>query len=90
MAELSGPDVTKTGSAPSKTNVNVFGEPVMLSPANAWRLLCRRTGGRVSRATFYRWLSNGKVYFIRMGFRIFVPLYSLDDLVRLCLTGEKF
>lgn len=62
----------------------------MLTPTDAWRILCRRTGGSVSRPTFYRWLSCGRVYSVRMGFRIFVPLPALEDLIKQCLAGERY
>ena len=62
----------------------------MLSPAAAWRSLCARTGGFITLATFYRWLRNGKVYSIRLGQRIFVPREALDDLIKACLSGERF
>ena len=39
----------------------------MLTPTHAWRLLCRRTGGTISRTTFYRWINSGRVGAIRMG-----------------------
>jgi len=61
----------------------------MLSPSRAWQLLCQRTGGVVSLATFYRWLSNGKVYSVRLGFRIYVPATALEHLIQQCLAGEN-
>ncbi len=61
----------------------------MLSPSQAWRVLCHRTGGGISRATFYRWVNSGKVYSIRLGFRIFIPLPALDDLIKQCEAGER-
>ncbi len=60
----------------------------MLPPGRAWRLLCQRTGATVCRATFYRWLSNGKLYSVRVGFRIYVPTVALEQLIDQCLTGE--
>lgn len=60
----------------------------LLSIQSAWRILRRRTGGSVSRATFYRWVSSGRLGSVRMGFRIFVPLAALDDFIRKCLKGE--
>jgi excisionase family DNA binding protein len=59
-----------------------------LSTQSAWRVLQRRTGGNVSRATFYRWVGSGKLSSIRLGFRIYIPLPALDDFVRKCLSGE--
>jgi hypothetical protein len=62
----------------------------MLSPTRAWKSLCARTGGSIARVTFYRWVRNGKVYSIRLGERIFVPATALEDVIRHCLSGEKF
>jgi hypothetical protein len=62
----------------------------MLNPTSAWRSLCARTGGSIARVTFYRWLRNGKVYSIRLGQRIFIPEAALEDVIKQCLSGEKF
>lgn len=77
-------------SVPSNAGGGALGDQPMLAPVNAWRILRRRTGGGVSRATFYRWLSNGKIYSVRVGFRIFVPWPALEDLIRRCLAGERY
>ncbi len=63
---------------------------LMLSPVAAWRSLCEKTGGFVTKATFYRWLRNGRVYSIRLGQRIFIPQTALEDLIKTCLSGERF
>ena len=62
----------------------------MLPPCRAWQILCQRTGGRVCRATFYRWISTGKVYSIRLGYHIFIPAPALEHLIEQCLSGERF
>jgi excisionase family DNA binding protein len=62
--------------------------PPLLSPPKAWRILHRRTGGHVSRSTFYRWLDNGKLYSIRMGTRIYIPWEVLQEVIQKCLQGE--
>jgi excisionase family DNA binding protein len=62
----------------------------MLRPTSAWQSLCVRTGGSIGRATFYRWLQSGKVYSIRLGQRIFIPQAALDELIKQCLSGERF
>lgn len=62
----------------------------LLSPTNAWKILCHAAGGGIGRATFYRWLSSGKVYSIRLGFRIFVPLSALNEVIKQCRSGERF
>jgi hypothetical protein len=62
----------------------------MLPPCRAWQILCQRTGCLVCRATFYRWVSTGKVYSVRLGFRIFIPAPALEHLINQCLAGERF
>jgi hypothetical protein len=59
----------------------------LLSTPSAWRILRRRTGGDISRATFYRWVGSGRLSSIRLGFRIYIPLPALDDFIRKCLSG---
>ena len=61
----------------------------MLTPTHAWRLLCRRTGGKISRTTFYRWITSGRVGAVRMGFRYLVPLPLLEEIIQKCLDGER-
>jgi excisionase family DNA binding protein len=61
----------------------------MLTPTNAWRLLCRRTGGSISRTTFYRWVNSGRIGAIRMGVRFLIPLPMLEEVIQKCLDGER-
>jgi len=63
--------------------------PPMLSPQNAWRVLCRRTGGHIARSTFYRWVSEGKVFSFRLGVHILIPWPTLEELIQRCLKGER-
>lgn len=67
----------------------ILGGMPMLAPSNAWRILNARTGGAVSRATFYRWLTSGKIHSIRVGLKIFIPWPVIDELIRQCLAGER-
>lgn len=62
----------------------------MLSPTRAWRLLCARTGGVIALVTFYRWVRNGRVFSIRLGQRIFIPLPEVEDLIKRCLDGDPY
>jgi hypothetical protein len=62
----------------------------LLSPASAWRVLCHRTGIPVSRATFYRWLGNGKVFSMRMGQKIYIPVPVIEEIVKHYRAGERF
>ena len=64
-------------------------EPLMLSPQNALRVLRRRTGGRISRATFYRWLNSGALTSIRVGYHIYIPWFALEEFIERCLKGER-
>lgn len=64
--------------------------PQLLPPTAAWRILRRRTGGHVSRSTFYRWLESGKVFSLRMGSRMYVPWPALQEVIGRCLSGEPF
>ena len=61
----------------------------MLTPTHAWHLLCRRTGGSISRTTFYRWINSGRVGAVRIGFRFLVPLPVLEEAIEKCLAGER-
>jgi len=61
----------------------------MLTVANAWHLLCRRTGGSISRTTFYRWINSGRVGAVRVGFRFLIPLPMLEEVIQKCLNGER-
>ncbi|HUZ45573.1 MAG TPA: hypothetical protein VMW54_02930 [Terriglobia bacterium] len=66
------------------------GRRPLLSPPTAWRILHRRTGGRISRSTFYRWLESGKVYSLRMGTRMYIPWQALEEVIDKCFQGEMF
>jgi len=61
----------------------------MLTVTNAWRLLCRRTGGSISRTTFYRWINSGRVGAVRVGFRFLIPLPMLEEVIQECLDGKR-
>ncbi len=80
-----------TASAPTPVSSPAPDAPVpfMLRPEAAWRILCVRTGARIHLASFYRWLKNGKVYSVRMGYNIFVPRPALENLIKQCLAGER-
>ncbi len=66
------------------------GTATLLVPSAAWRILCRATGAAIARSTFYRWVTSGRVYSVRLGFRIYIPWPSLDELIRQCKAGERF
>lgn len=61
----------------------------MLTPGQAWRIVCSRTGAAVSRATFYRWVGSGKLYSIRIGVRFYIPWPEVDRAIKVCLAGER-
>lgn len=79
-----------SSSAPKGPNSKLPSSALpMLTPTHAWRLLCRRTGGRISRTTFYRWINSGRVGAVRVGFRYLVPLPLLEEIIQKCLDGER-
>lgn len=60
----------------------------LLTVAGAWSTLRRRTGIPLARATFYRWVSSGKVYSLRMGLKVYIPSSVVDGIVRKCQGGD--
>jgi excisionase family DNA binding protein len=64
--------------------------PHLLPPTAAWRILYKRTGGHVSRSTFYRWLESGRIFSLRMGYRMYIPWQALQEVIGQCLSGEPF
>jgi len=78
-----GPEQNPTPSSPPTPSP-------MLTPMSAWRILCRRTGGSISRTTFYRWLNCGKVYSVRLGYRFFIPWHALEEVIKQSLAGERY
>lgn len=61
-----------------------------MPPIRALRLLTRKTRGQISRATFYRWLSSGRVFSYRVGYHIYVPMAEIDNIIKQCEAGERF
>ena len=86
----SGLELFNQKSSNSVWTAHAHEHPPLLSPPNAWRILHRRTGGHVSRSTFYRWLESGKVYSLRMGSRIYIPWQALQEIIEKCFQGEPF
>ncbi len=62
----------------------------MLTPAGAWRLLKKRTQAQISRPTFYRWLSSGKVFSYRVGYHWYIPIAEIEAIVKQCQEGKWF
>lgn len=61
----------------------------MFPPRTAWRIVCQRTRSPLSLGSFYRWIGTGKVYAVRLGYRIYVPRTALEDFIKRCLSGER-
>jgi hypothetical protein len=76
------------GDPPRVDEIHV--QTQLLPPTAAWRILRRRTGGHISRSTFYRWLDSGKVFSLRMGSRMYIPWQALQEVIGQCLSGEQF
>ncbi len=62
---------------------------VMLTPRQALRRFYAGTGFEIARETLYLWIKTEKIYSVRMGRRIFIPVEALDNLVKQCLAGER-
>ena len=83
------PKIVARSFAPRAADLPMGSGGAMLVPQNALRILRRRTGGNVSKATFYRWVNSGKVPSIRLGARILIPWPALEELIRKCFEGER-
>ncbi len=79
----------KSGQTPRPAAQEGATPPTLLTPRHAWMLLCRKTGASLSRTTFYRWLREGRILTVRMGYRLYVPIGALDDFTARCLAGER-
>ncbi len=64
------------------------GHAPLLTASSAWLALQGRTGIPIGRATFYRWLSNGKIFSVRIGTKMYIPLSVIEEIVRRCQSGE--
>ncbi len=85
------PNPVKIPCAPGKERRQVVlppEKPAVLTPASAWRVLNKLTRGSVSRATFYRWLSSGKVFSYRVGYHLYVPMPEIENIAKQCHEGK--
>jgi excisionase family DNA binding protein len=73
---------------PQRGAVQPAEKPVVLTPLSAWRLLNRKTFGSISRATFYRWLSSGRIFSYRVGYHMYIPMPEVDNIMKLCQEGR--
>ncbi len=62
--------------------LDLGGDPELLPASSAWLAIRNRTGIPVSRPTFYRWLNNGSVHSVRLGLKVYVPMSTIDTLVK--------
>lgn len=63
-------------------------KPTVLTPNSAFRILNKLTHGSVARSTFYRWLSNGKVFSYRVGYHLYIPMSEIEAIVKQCQDGK--
>ncbi len=66
-----------------------LGRPVMLSPEHALEVLDARLGIAVGRSTFYRWVHSGRVFAIKLGGKIYVPLAEMESVVDRLSRGAR-
>jgi len=82
------PDTADSPSRAEHPNLAAGERPQMLIPQTALRILCQKTGGTISRSTFYRWVGDGRIASIRLGTRIFIPRSAIDQLVQKCFAVD--
>ncbi|MHB8654127.1 MAG: hypothetical protein ACYDA9_09635 [Terriglobia bacterium] len=61
--------------------------PVMLTPKAALPMLRAGTGCPIAIGTLYTWIKTEKLYAVRMGARIYIPLDALNNFIKDCLAG---
>lgn len=61
----------------------------LISASSALYLIRHRTSIPVARATFYRWLNNGRIFSCRLGQKLYVPLSVVEETVKKCRSGER-
>ncbi|MGH9326134.1 MAG: helix-turn-helix domain-containing protein [Terriglobia bacterium] len=64
-------------------------QTTLVSASSALNLIRHRTSIPVARATFYRWLNNGRIFSCRLGQKLYVPMSVVDETVRKCRSGER-
>lgn len=79
----------ETGSDSLPTGPQAGDLQPMLSPRAAWRILRQQTGADMCVGTIYRWLASGRLFSIRLGYRIYIPRPALEEVIRKCLAGER-
>ncbi len=62
---------------------------LMLTPRLALRRLCAGTGCEIGIETLYLWIATCKIDSIRTGRNILIPVEAVDNLIKLCLAGER-
>ena len=74
----------ETGIAPT----DAAERPQMLMAQAALRMLCHRTGGNISKTTFYRWVECGRIPSVRLGKKILIPRKALEELIQKCYSVD--
>jgi hypothetical protein len=87
LGAIKAAEVTRAVPEPPDTSVTRPARLVMFTPKAALPLLRAGTGCPISLNTLYLWLREEKVYAVRMGKRLYIPVEALDNLIERCLTG---
>ncbi|HEV2426352.1 MAG TPA: helix-turn-helix domain-containing protein [Terriglobia bacterium] len=61
----------------------------MLSPDDAMQLLQMRLGILVGRSTFYRWVYSGRLFSVKLGGKLFIPLSEMEVLMQRLARGDR-
>lgn len=73
----------------SQTSPDDETHPIMLSPDGAMQLLEARLGILVGRSTFYRWIYSGRLFSVKLGGKLFIPLSEMEILVQRLVRGDR-
>lgn len=68
---------------------SVGAQAPLITASSALYLIRHRTGIPVPRATFYRWLSEGRVFSCRLGQKLYIPLSVIEETVKKCRSGDR-
>jgi len=78
---------TAVPNPPDLSVMRPAARPVMLTPKAALPMLRAGTGCPIAIETLYMWIKTEKLYAVRMGARIYIPLDALNSFIKDSLAG---
>lgn len=83
---VASPAIHRSRSQPAPEDKT---HPIMLSPDDAMQLLQMRLGILVGRSTFYRWVYSGRLFSVKLGGKLFIPLSEMEVLMQRLARGDR-